>query len=110
MYPIETALDMEVKVSVPWQQWQQRSSGDLMVDFVNRIEEQHMTLPNPRREDLPVPVFRRILSISSQYSTGSSKISRDVWRPSCVPLLAHIFSEINTASRIQYGIKNLQNC
>ena len=76
MYPIE-ALVMEVEVSIPWQQWQQKSSGDLMVDFVITEEEQHMTLPNARRENenendgkyrfLPVPASSRSSSISSQY-------------------------------------------
>jgi hypothetical protein len=73
MYPIEAALNiMEVEFSSPWQyQWQQKSSRDLTDDFVNLKEEQHMTLPRPRREAetkyrfLPVAAFRRSSSISS---------------------------------------------
>jgi hypothetical protein len=79
LYPIEAALEMEDEVSTPWQQWQQKSSGDLTDDFVRCREEQHMTLPNLRQEDvneakyrfLPVSAFRRSSSTSSQYSVQS---------------------------------------
>jgi hypothetical protein len=79
MYPTELEVEVSAPPPPPWQQWQQKSSGDLMDDFVSSKEEQHMTLPNPRREDeneakyrfLPVPAFRRSSSISSQYSVRS---------------------------------------